>query len=398
MRFSLFLLCLLFPTLLFAQGGVITGTVARMDTKTPLGKASVFLSNSSFGTITNDDGSFTLNRLRPGQYDLIVTMLGFEDYSQTILVGKDALKLKIELMPKVTQLHEVVITTPANWKRNYAMFVKEFLGESADARKCTIENPHDIMLIYHKAKKMLEAYSDGFIVIENRALGYKVKLLLKRFSCDDINNIISWEGRILYEELPAKARQKTAWLQRRREIYYGSSMHFFRSLRLGTLNDEGFQMMQLFRTPNPKRPPAELIQKNIDRFTYFNRDSLNYWTNMYNLPKYDDSLNRQLMPEAAVLHKTDRPGIYAVVFRDCLYVVYTKKRENMYFRDIYRPLDMPNYETSVITLYKPYALFDMNGVVVSSQSTLFEGSWSKNKVAELLPVDYVPDAGKEEIN
>jgi len=62
----------------------------------------------------------------------------------------------------------------------------------------------------------------------------------------------------------------------------------------------------------------------------------------------------------------------------------------MYFKDIYHPLDLPNYQTSVITLYKPYALFDMNGSVISSHSTLFEGTWAKNKIAELLPVDYVP--------
>jgi hypothetical protein len=55
---------------------------------------------------------------------------------------------------------------------------------------------------------------------------------------------------------------------------------------------------------------------------------------------------------------------------------------------------MPNYETSVITMYKPYALFDTNGVMVSGASTLFEGTWSKNKIAELLPVDYNPEQGK----
>jgi hypothetical protein len=32
----------------------------------------------------------------------------------------------------------------------------------------------------------------------------------------------------------------------------------------------------------------------------------------------------------------------------------------------------------------------MNGSVISSQSTLFEGTWSKNKIAELLPVDFAP--------
>jgi hypothetical protein len=98
------------------------------------------------------------------------------------------------------------------------------------------------------------------------------------------------------------------------------------------------------------------------------------------------------LKELDIARATTQQGLYAIAFPGCLYVVYTKKREDMDFKDFYRPLDMPNYQTSLITLYKDYALFDQNGSVVSSQSTLFEGTWSKNKIAELLPIDYVPGA------
>jgi hypothetical protein len=254
MRFCLPLLFILFPVLLFAQGGVISGKVVRMDTKGALGKASIFLSNSSYGTISNDDGTFTLNGVKPGQYELIVTSLGFEDFSQTVMVGKDPIKIDAQMLPKVTALHEVVITTPANWKRNYEMFLKVFLGESDNARKCKILNPHDITLVYHKSNKTLEAWSDEFIEIENRALGYKVKFLLKSFKYDEINSIISWEGKILYNEIAATAVQKRVWEAKRNDIYYGSSMHFFRSLQNAKVDQEGFVMYILMRRPNPYRP------------------------------------------------------------------------------------------------------------------------------------------------
>ena len=266
MRFCLPLLFILCPVLLFAQGGTITGKVVRMDTKGALGKASIFLSNSSYGTISNDDGTFSLSGIRPGQYELVVTMVGFEDYNQTVMVGKDAIKIDAQLMPKVTQLHEVVITTPENWKINYALFVKEFLGESENAKKCRILNPHDISLIYHKKTKTLEAWSDDFIEIENKALGYKVKFLLKSFKADQINNVISWEGKVLYNELKASATQKKLWDAKRNDIYYGSSMHFFRSVQNASLNNEGFVMYILLRKPNPMRPPQEVIQKKLDMF------------------------------------------------------------------------------------------------------------------------------------
>lgn len=390
MRFWLFLLLILFcPILLLAQGGTITGKVSRMDTKGPIGKANVFLSNSSFGTSSNDDGTFSLTGVRPGQYQLVISMIGFESFTQTIMVGRDPIKINAELLPSVTQLHEVVIMSPANWKINYALFLKRFFGESDNAKKCKILNPHTLSFIYHKATKTLEAYSDDFIQIENKALGYKVKFMLKSFKADDINNEIAWQGDALYTELAGSASQKKAWQVKRDDIYYGSSRHFFRSLQNATLSQDGFQMMILQRRPNPERPPASVIQHKLDMFDGVNRDSINYWISKYNLPKYDQNLIRQPLKETDVARAFDQPGLFGITFPDCLYVVYTRKREETDFRDIFRPLDMPNYQVSVISLNKPYALFDQNGSVVT-QSTLFEGTWSKNKVAELLPIDYVP--------
>ncbi|QJD97989.1 carboxypeptidase-like regulatory domain-containing protein [Mucilaginibacter robiniae] len=378
-----------------AQTGVITGKVLRMDTKKPVSGASVFLSNATFGTTTADDGTFRLIGVKPGQYELVITSVGLEEFTQSVLVGPEPVTVNAELLPRVLELHDVIITSGGNWKANYEMFVKEFLGVSDDAHKCRILNPHDINLIYHKSKRTLEASSYDFINIENRAIGYKVKFLINEFKVDNYNNTISWQGKVLYEELPGSASQKALWEKRRQEIYYGSSMHFFRSLVSDHFNQDGFVIRTLYRRPNPQRPKEEIIQKKLDQFREVNRDSMNYWVNKENLNRYDDNLSRTpLLPEQ-VIRKTEQSGIYALTFPGCLYVVYTKKRETVDFKDIYRPLDWDNYETSVITLYKPYALFDLNGVVVSSQSTLYEGTWSKSKIAELLPVDYSPGEMKK---
>ncbi len=383
---------LLSPVILLAQTGVITGKILRADTKEPLAKVSVFLSNATVGTTTSEDGTYTLRGIRPGQYDLVMTSVGYEEKTQQVLVGSQALTINAELKPQVMQLGEVIVTDNANWKANYAMFLTEFLGTSANAKQCKITNPHDITLIYRRSKKTLEAFSYDFINIENRALGYRVKFLLRSFKSDKLNNLISWQGRLLYEDLPGSEAQKRKWEERRQDTYYGSSLHFFRSLVSGNYAKEGFIMNILSRRPNPERPPQELIMKKIDQFQMVNRDSINYWVRMYELPKYQERLDRQIITPDQVVHPTERNGLYAIQFPECLYVIYTKKREMMDFKDIYRPLDMPNFEVSVVTLYKPYAVFDNNGAVVSAQSTLFEGTWSKSKVAELLPVDYVPSA------
>jgi hypothetical protein len=88
---------------------------------------------------------------------------------------------------------------------------------------------------------------------------------------------------------------------------------------------------------------------------------------------------------------TDQRGLYALKYTDCLYVMYTKKRDDDKDNKIYRTLTMPNYLTSIISFEEPYALFDSNGVIINPSAINFEGNWAKARVAEMLPVDYSPE-------
>ncbi|MCJ8209895.1 carboxypeptidase-like regulatory domain-containing protein [Mucilaginibacter sp. RS28] len=378
-----------------AQYGTVTGRVFNKDSKNGLAKASIFLSNATVGTVSGDDGTFTLSGIRPGQYELVVTMVGYEDYTQTILVGKEPIKIQASMTPKVMELREVVITNGGNWKLNYANFIKDFIGTGDDAKKCKILNPTDLVLINHKTKKYLEGHSYDFLDIENRALGYKLRILLKEFKSDHLENVISWQGKVLFQELNGSADEKKKWQARREEIYYGSAMHFYRSLLASNLSEPGFEVRILQRAPNPQRAPEELIQKKLEKFTYAGpRDSLNFWREQSQMHRYIEQLMPQPVTPQDLIRQTEQPGVYALVFPGYLYVIYKKRMEKIDFADFYRPLDMPNYEASIITPYTQYALIDNNGVVISPHSVLYEGSWIMSKIAELLPVDYAPGDSK----
>src|ERR1700741_5369832 len=112
------LFLLFFPITAYAQT-IISGKVTTSVSQTGIGNVSVFLSNSSYGTVTAEDGSFKLVGVKPGQYDLIASSIGFQDFSKTILVGNEPIDIDIPLATKVNQLRGVVITTNANWKKNY---------------------------------------------------------------------------------------------------------------------------------------------------------------------------------------------------------------------------------------------------------------------------------------
>jgi hypothetical protein len=288
-----------------------------------------------------------------------------------------------------------VISTPADWKRNFELFKKEFIGTTENAKKCEIINPHTINMLYHGKKLLLEAWSDDFLVVENRALGYRVKFLIDTFSSSGLSGITQWQGQAVFEELPGSEAQKKEWKLKREQTYYGSSRHFFRSLYMNTLRREGFMLYKLTRELNPERPDEAVIYAKIKYFReHYNHDSLNYWVGLQNMSKYyHENLNRQPLQPYQVYQRTNQPGLFALRFTDCLYVVYTKRHEETDFKDVYRPLDMENFETSILTLSAPYAIFDMNGVV-SQGVPLSEGTWSKAKLAELLPFNYAPEDEK----
>ncbi|RYU91568.1 carboxypeptidase-like regulatory domain-containing protein [Mucilaginibacter terrigena] len=388
-RWCLLLVCLGVGFTVKAQT-VISGKVISSASKEGVPKASVFLNNATFGTATNDDGTFSLRGVKPGQYDLIVSTIGYEEYTQKVQVGQGPINLEIAITPKVMMMREVVITSNADWKRNFEQFKKDFIGQTDNAKYCKVENPRILNLSFIRKTQTLEASADEFLVVNNDALGYRVKFLLKEFSSNNITRTINYAGRVLFEELPGTGAQKKKWKLKRDEAYYGSSQHFYRALQKNRLSQEGFVMYDFSRALDPNRPPEALIQKKLKEFRMINRDSISYWLAKENMPKwYREHLTKPPLTAYQVIRKPPQEGLFVLTFPNYLYVVYNKKHETEDFKDLYRPLDMENFETSVITLLGPVVVFDMNGTVVA-ESPLYEGTWSKAKLANLLPVDYEP--------
>lgn len=392
MRFPWLILAFIFiPFITLAQNGIITGKIVQEGTTKPVPRASVFLSNSSVGSATAEDGTFTLSGIRPGQYTLVVTVLGYEDYSKTVLVGREPIKLDIQMVQKPMMLREVVISSEADFRKNYEIFRKEFIGSDLNAKNCLVINPRILSLTYNPTKQVLHAEADEFLIVENRALGYRIKFLLKDFILDKIAGITSYDGKRIFEDLPGTKSQKDKWHQNRENAYYGSAMHFYRSLYTSKLNQEGFELRSYTRSLNLQRPPDEEIRKRIKYYAdRGRRDSINKMIDLSKMSKYsNESISKIPYQEFEVMNNVSE-GLYELHFPHYLYVIYKNKLEDVDFKDIYRDLNMTNYQISVITLTSGPAIFDMNGIVVGN-GPLYEGSWSKNRLSDELPVDYVPD-------
>lgn len=107
-------ICLLFSisTALAQQtNGKIKGTITTSEGD-PAAGVNVVLKNSKYGTVTNDDGTFELNRVKPNTYSLQISLTGYETTEQEVVVAEsETANVNLQLKVSNKELQEVVINS-----------------------------------------------------------------------------------------------------------------------------------------------------------------------------------------------------------------------------------------------------------------------------------------------
>lgn len=114
-----FLLLLLTCSSAFAQNkGSIKGEISNSRDGNPLGFVNVVLEGTKYGTSTDINGFFSINQLPAGTYTLKTTSVGYEPYSQQIVLPADkAVKVEIQLKPTSVNIGNVEITGDKNTRK-----------------------------------------------------------------------------------------------------------------------------------------------------------------------------------------------------------------------------------------------------------------------------------------
>jgi len=73
----------------------ISGTVLNATTQKPITGATISI--NAYASVADEKGHFLFTKIKPGNYLLKVTCIGFKDYEQTILVAKEPLQTAILL-------------------------------------------------------------------------------------------------------------------------------------------------------------------------------------------------------------------------------------------------------------------------------------------------------------
>jgi iron complex outermembrane receptor protein len=108
-RFTIFFLLGSLTQALGQNNGSLSGKITDAQSQ-PVSGVTVRLINSSFGTATDESGSYTISDIPSGSYTLQVTAVGYASQRRDITIGSDASTLDIQIEESTTQLDAVIVT------------------------------------------------------------------------------------------------------------------------------------------------------------------------------------------------------------------------------------------------------------------------------------------------
>jgi hypothetical protein len=349
----------------YAQATADKGLLLDKLTNQPIAGASVFINSSGIGTISASDGKFDLSKFIQAQFGhpvLTIAAMGYETATYNLVNNKGV--VVIYLNPLVRELATVTVTAAEKngWEKYGKDFIESFLSYSEFSKLSTIENPEVLKFYYEAKNNTLKVIARKPLIIQNRALGYKITYWLESFEHNFNTRILSYSGLTYYEDLirPNKRKAQTAkWLTNRATAYHGSVMHFVRSVHAGTLASSGFIVRRLDKVEGNRKG------------------------------RYSNVLDPKILVEADFSDTIENQK--NIQFSKYLYVLYDKELEELPYLIKLQPFKkpIPAPQTSIVQLVGTNAVeIFANGHLEPAISFFLEGYWSYEKLDKLLPLDY----------
>lgn len=401
---------ILILTLLVFTGNAqrtIKGRVVNEATGAPIQGSSVFISNTSNGTITNSEGKFELNDVPAGKHDLVISCIGYETNVYSFSEQQLPLQVKVQLSIKVKELANVTVEPflEEGWDKWGKMFMDNFIGTTENGIHCKIKNTNKIRFRYYKKSNRVTAYADEPVIIENKALGYTIKYQLENFEVSFKEHTTFYLGYPLFEDKTKEGKEpKEKWLRRRTEAFKGSVVHFMQSLYNNKLKEEGFEVRRMTRIPNAEKERVKQIYKELAKTiktspgggmvveVSASGDSSTYYQQVMRQKDHIDVYGAGLLTADSLIVQTE--GKYkALYFPNYLYITYKGEYEEEAYLRSTMENRKPGFQRSLVMLLNDeFITVDDQGNYYNPQDffTSWYWGWSE-KISNLLPVDYVPE-------
>lgn len=380
----------------------------------PIQNAAVYLNSTMVGTTTDTKGEFKLP-VYEGEYQLIVSFLGYKNITYNLKTSSYKNPLNFYLEPETKSLDEIVITSKngkktklSRYKRNryFAKFRETFIGTTKFSKKCKILNPKVLKFNYNKATKELTVNATGPLKIKNESLGYLITYNLEYFMLSPTQ--IAYLGFSKYTEMKSKKEKEiNQWRENRLRSYLGSKQHFFKSLINKDYRREKYKIAVVQKIKNPERASNEEIikannyitqQKMKNVFVDFTKeidypsnklDSAIIAVNSSKLPMYTYNIINKYLKQKEFFNKINNE--YFLSFQHELSIKFMAEEEEKNY-----PRNGPKlkHQQSYIRLLTDKVKVNANGTLEKPFNVFVTGYWSFEQFADDLPLDYIPNFSK----
>jgi hypothetical protein len=364
----------------FAQhANFIKGVVTDTGDGSPLPNCSIFINKSSRGTISDLKGLFLLEHIPAGNYDLVISAIGYETYTLNFSGNRLPLDLKVKLTRKISELSVVTVEPfiKNGWSKWGKFFLDNFIGTVPNAAQCWIKNRKALRFRYSRKRGVLYVSATEPLQIENNVLGYSLRYQLEKFTYDESAQVVLFLGYSFFSESYSAHRfRRQAWESERKKAYFGSMMHFMRSIYRDSLQSEGFTVTHIVKAVNREKirvkASFDSAQKRADGLK---TDTLHYYLEVLRQSDYHEYAAPVLAD--SLLHPTGGSE-KSLFFRDSLTIVFAYSKENIF-----------GLESQCWLLTPAAVLVAANGSYYPPQELFTSGYWAKSeKIANLLPLDY----------
>ncbi len=201
MKFGYSVLFLFFVCSSFCQNQTTCLTICDKETRLPVSDVHVFISNTTFGSISSTEGKIHLSFSTAIKEDMIISHVA---YSSLLLAHKSYSRASncdtLFLEPNHVDFGqiEIVAKRSKKWKKQYKKFRKYFVGADKNASLCVINNPE--VLRFDEDQNGLTVTSVDMLDISNSYLGYNLNYLLTHCRIEN-DGSSSYAGKTIFKEI-----------------------------------------------------------------------------------------------------------------------------------------------------------------------------------------------------
>ena len=362
----------------------IKGKVVDYITLKPVSYINVFISGTTYGTISNLEGEFNLELDNLGVNVLVVKGIGYQSTTIALDRAKNQHNILVKVKPKAYGISEVnVAGHDPNKEHKFNIFKNRFLGSSRNARSCEILNANTLHLVgnYERGnvfkKWYLNVSADSFLVIKNEKLGYDITYDLVYFKANAQG--ASFMGYPLFKDRINKCEDSTLIMANRINSYAGSKLHFFRALYCKQLDEAGFKVYKVkpkaLSSVKKSRKYGHIISESLsghpDTCLFQTDDVLNLYRNL-DIDTVSNSaiLNTDAVFEVRYLRQSEE-----MEYQRCKYLYEGIKRKR-------------GSQISIVKLKNGNIKFFQNGSIENSDELTTYGYWSYKQLGDLVPANF----------